>query len=392
MLWMFKRSAPLLLGLLLSAAPARADEQVCDQVGENLPAAPAAEVGISAELLGNLLQDFDTAGHDIRSLLVLRDCRLVLERYRRDLDRDHHHAIYSVTKSLTATLVGILQHQGKLGSLDQPIAALVPRPDGMPQASWERAQQISLRNAMQMASGIEYKHDPSGHPIYQLRIDRLMVALRPPITAKPGTHFQYSDGDATFTGAAVAAAAGMPLYDAAKQLLFTPLKMRSHDWLYADMAGRYPGGWGLRLRPMDMLKLGQLYLQDCVWNGQRLCDSAFLKAAWEPSHASKAYGLHWWRDSRDGQAYFAGRGFKGQLLLVFPAQRTVVAMTAVIPPRDINKIEGQVAHTVMEMPGAYRATLRSGIGPSQARLERLQAAGFNGETRRSVTAQDTPVK
>jgi len=391
---MTRRIGALLFALLLVASAAQANDQQCDQVGENLPAATAAEVGVSAELLANLLDDFDAAGHDIRSLLVLRDCRLVLERYRRDLDRDHHHAVYSVTKSLTATLVGILQHQGKLdsGALDQPIAALIPKPGSMPQSSWDKAQQISLRNAMQMASGIEYKHDPSGHPIYQLRIDRLMVALRPPITAKPGTHFQYSDGDATLTGAVVAAAAGMPLYDAAKKLLFAPLNMRSHDWLYVDMAGRYPGGWGLRLRPMDMLKLGQLYLQDCVWNSLRLCDSAFLKAAWEPSAASKAYGLHWWRDSRDGQPYFAGRGFKGQLLLVFPAQRTVVAMTAVIPPRDINKVEGQIAHTVMEMPGAYRATLRSGVGPSQSRLERLQAAGFNGETRRSVTSQDTPLK
>ena len=60
------------------------------------------------------------------------------------------------------------------------------------------------------------------------------------------------------------------------------MQMSNHDWGFVDRAGRYPGGWGLRLRPMDMAKVGQLYLQRGDWNGRRIFDANFVDLAWEP--------------------------------------------------------------------------------------------------------------
>lgn len=380
-----KREATLLAALLSLLFAAGTVQAACrDPVSADLPVAPAAEAGVSAERIVRLLESLDEARHDIRSLLILRDCRLVLERYRADLDREFNHAVYSVTKSVTATLVGILRHQERIGSLDTPVADLVPRPSGISDANWDKARQISLRNAMQMASGIEYTHDPTGHPIYSQSVDRVMVALRPALVHRPGTHFQYSDGDATLSGAVVAARAGTSLHEAARMLLFDPLQMRRHEWPYVDLAGRYPGGWGLRLRPMDMAKFGQLYLQHCVWNGIRLCNGTFIAEAWA-SGVSKSYGLHWWLAQRSGVSYYAARGFKGQLVLVFPQQDAVVTMTALLPNADVARIEGQLVDAVVGMTGGTQAA-----PAAQARLTELQAAGFRGQPSRAATSQDLP--
>jgi CubicO group peptidase (beta-lactamase class C family) len=165
------------------------------------------EAGLSVGVLLKLNKALDDGTHDIRSLLIVRDCKLVFERYREGIGREHNHTIYSVTKSVAATLVGALLQQGKLRSVDVPIAEVVSKPRWLRESDWKKAERITLKNVMQMSSGLTYKHDQVNNPIYSLSADRLAVALSPELVADPGTRFQYSDGDVSMTGAAVAAAA-----------------------------------------------------------------------------------------------------------------------------------------------------------------------------------------
>ena len=65
----------------------------------------------------------------------------------------------------------------------------------------------------------------------------------------PASAYNYSDGDASIAGAAVAAAAGTDLLSYANQVLFTPLGFKNVEWWFQDKAGRYRGGWGLRCEP-----------------------------------------------------------------------------------------------------------------------------------------------
>jgi CubicO group peptidase (beta-lactamase class C family) len=129
----------------------------------------------------------------------------------------------------------------------------------------------------------------------------------------------------------VAAAAAKDLLSYGSEVLFKPLGFKNVEWWFRDKAGRYPGGWGLRLRAVDMAKLGQLYLQNGRWQGKTIIDADFVRDAWRPSPAASHYGLFWWRwareDPRIGPVHFAN-GVKGQRVYVVPKHGIVIASSA----------------------------------------------------------------
>jgi CubicO group peptidase (beta-lactamase class C family) len=386
---LFTWAAAASLSCFSYAAPAQSRDSQCRQpIAKDFPSAAPASVGASAHVIARLSDALDAGKFDIRSLLILRHCTLIFERYKDGVDREHNHAVYSVTKSISATLVGALMHQGKLQNLDAPLAELIPKPLRFPPQDWDKATRITLRHAMTMASGLAYKHDSSNHLIYG-EADRLEVALKPDFAAEPGTRFNYSDADATLTGAVIAARAGKDLYRTAKEILFEPLQMANHDWWFVDRAGRYPGGWGLRLRPMDMAKLGQLYLQQGEWNGRRIFAAEFPAQVWQPG-PSPSYGLHWWiatnARAKVNPLYYA-LGKKGQFIYLIPNFGIMAVMTSSLPDKEIAPAGDAVVIALRAMVEPQGAALDQAAA---ARLDAIQRAGFKGETRVYQAEQDKP--
>lgn len=378
-----------IFSFLSHVGPVGANDGRCrEPVGKDLSSASPVDVGLPSEQLLKLNQVLDVGKHDVRSLLIVRDCKIVFERYKVGIGREHNHTIYSVTKSITATLVGALLNQGKLRTIEAPISELVSKPWSYPEHNWKKTQRITLKNAMQMSSGLTYKHDPAGHPIYAER-DRFAFALSPEFIAEPGTRFNYSDGDASITGAVVAAAADNDLYRFGREVLFDPLQMSNYAWWFRDQTGRYPGGWGLRLRPIDMAKVGQLYLQNGEWNGRRIFDANFRGLALAPG-ASKVYGLHWWIGSAPeakGTSYYFAMGAKGQRIFVFPGLRVVAVLTASLPSVEERAVHGLIVGT---LANAFAAGPDADASASLASLAEVQKRGFNGETRIPQRDQDIP--
>ena len=289
--------------------------------------------------------------YDIHALLVLRGCTLIYESYGKGWSRDRSHDTYSVTKSVVSTLVGALLSQGKLNSIVAPISELVPRDWIVSEDSYQRARRIKLQNVMQMTSGLEYRHNPREHPIYARNIDRLNFALAAKFVVEPGIRFNYSDGDAAIEGAAIAAVAGEGLDRFAKTALFEPLDMINTSWPLADAAGRVPAGWALRLRPMDMLKLGRLYLQRGAWNGKRVFDTDYPALAWRPGVAPD-YGLNWWIGAAaeaKGTPYVFADGFRGQKIYVFPTLDLVAALTANVTGEEGNRLHRLLVAALAEI-------------------------------------------
>lgn len=380
------RMASLALVLLVFVSAAQAADGACDTpVGKDFTSAPPSQVALSATRLDGMLDSLDESKLEVRALLVLRDCKLSLERYKDGLSRQYNHSMWSVTKSFSSTLVGALLYQGKLKSVDLPIADLVPQPSRLNDKDWDKAKEISLKNVMQMSSGLNYKHDPCCHPIYDPLNDRLAFALSPSFVASPGTRFNYSDADVSMTGAVIAAVAGNDLLSFGKATLFEPLQMSNYDWMFRDRAGRYPGGWGLRVRPMDMLKLGQLYVQQGEWNGKRIFDASYVQDATQPG-PNKSYALHWWIGDAKfaGTPYFYASGFKGQRIFVFPAWHLVVALVASVD--DERTLVGIVVRGVIDAV-AKGADADSG---SDAVLKKKEAVGFHGSIQAKQANQDAP--
>jgi hypothetical protein len=165
--------------------------------------------------------------------------------------------------------------------------------------------------------------------------------LAHPVPFKPGTHFLYNTPATYMLSAVVQKRTGQTLLDYLRPRLFAPLGIEGATW-DASAEGVTIGGYGLRARTEDVAKLGQLYLQNGVWNGRRIlpagwADSATARQTSNGSNPAsdwdQGYGYQFWR-SRHGS--YRGDGAFGQYVLVLPEQDAVVAITGGV--RDMQAV------------------------------------------------------
>src|SRR5262249_41758437 len=127
--------------------------------------------------------------------------------------------------------------------------------------------------------------------------NRVVVAVERPILK---TGFQYNDSTPTLAGAALQYAVKTTSLEFAEKTVFGQMGFRNYEWLHQDASGFDNAGYGLRLRPIDMLKFGQLFADGGMWRGRRLVSQAWIDrsfAAWNrssPTLAKPDYGWFWW--------------------------------------------------------------------------------------------------
>ena len=145
---------------------------------------------------------------DVRSLLVVKDGQLIFERYGSGLSRDYNYELYSVTKTVTSLLTGILVGEGKLSASEKVAPRIASARPEFKEALADK-QNIELRHLLSMSSGLYYKTTEGTDPLYYLAPDRLKVALGTEANP-PETRFDYTDVNPVLAGATVSAAAGEP--------------------------------------------------------------------------------------------------------------------------------------------------------------------------------------
>ena len=252
------------------------------------------------------------------SLLIARHGEIVFERCYRDSGAADLHCAHSVTKSFISTLVGILAGEGLL-SLDAHVSSLV---DASVFGADPTKAAITVRHLLTMSSGL-YGHgwwdidelESRGAPV-------LEGALEAPLVAPPGWGFLYNNGASHVLSAVIAAAAGRPTDQVAADRLFGPLDVERWSWP-TDPQGHHWGCGSLELTARDLLKLGQLYLNGGLWNGDQVVDESYVHTATSPLTEGGlpercGYGLLWWvADRASPRHYFAG-GYGGQYIMVVP--------------------------------------------------------------------------
>jgi CubicO group peptidase (beta-lactamase class C family) len=245
----------------------------------------------------------------VTSVLVARHGRLVFERYYGIKPTDRV-PVFSITKSVVSALVGIALADGRLRSVNERLAEVVPGAD----------PRIRLRHLLSMSAGYgrQLNYGPTDAPT---------LANRPLVSA-PGTTFGYDSGSSDLLAAVVASVTGMPAAEYARQRLFKPLGVNDVAW-----PGSH-GGSGIVMHPRDLLAFGQLYLDGGTWHGQRVVPSSWVRTSTSPHIAvppvqgvTNAYGYDWWIET-GGRRFFAAHGYLGQVLAVFPSLDEVVVVTS----------------------------------------------------------------
>nr|WP_141661802.1 serine hydrolase [Burkholderia ambifaria] len=295
-----------------------------------IAAAAPEDVGVDSRMLVDLSRWIREQKLDVYSLLVVKDGKLIFERYGANASRDSTYELYSVTKAVTSLVAGILIDRGAV-HLDEPVAARLAawRPDLGGALADKRG--IALKHVLSMSSGLHYDFSPKDDPIYYTAPDRLKLAASAAPKVAPGTAFEYTDVNPILASAMLSAAAGEPVERYAQTHLFAPLDMKRAAWERADRTGLVSAGWGLRLRAIDMAKIGMLVLDGGRWQGRQVVPQAWIAQMTSP-RVSPHFGYYWWINNIvDSEPEFDAMGFKGQFITVLPKRNTVVVMTGVLP-------------------------------------------------------------
>ena len=325
------RSARIALSLQFVAAGAALAATAVPEAG--IEAASPESVGVDSAQLVRLSEWLRKDKLDVRSLLIIKDGKLIFERYSDGLSRDHNYELYSVTKTITALTFGVLAGEGKIATSDR-VAPLITKTHPEFKEALADKQGIELGHLMSMSSGLLYKQVEGSDPLYFQAPDRLKVALTTVPRIPPATLFEYTDANPVLVGAAIASAAGQREDRYAEDHLFKPLGMKNYRWTGADKTDTVSGGWGLRLRAIDMAKVGMLMLNDGKWQGKQVVPAAWIRQMATPSPKATAqdYGYYTWINHVvESEPEFGAMGFKGQFITVLPKERTVVVMTGILP-------------------------------------------------------------
>jgi CubicO group peptidase (beta-lactamase class C family) len=262
------------------------------------------------------------------------------------------HDIQSITKSVVALLVGAAVDRGIIKDVDVPLLSLFP--EYVDLASPQR-DRITLRALLTMRAGLEWPVRPylSMARKVDAASDPYRLVLEQPMAAEPGQKWRYNNGAAELIGGALQKATRRPLDEFAKDVLLDPLGIA--DWEWGRMASGNPGAsWGLRLRPRDLAKIGQLILDKGSWHGRQIVSADWIAAMTSPQVVMPkfSYAYLWWRDqlSIDGRslALVRGSGWGGQCLNIIPDLALVVVVTAGVYDFEGGGPQNMACDTVMD--------------------------------------------
>jgi CubicO group peptidase (beta-lactamase class C family) len=192
----------------------------------------------------------------------------------------------------------------------------------------------------------------------------------------------YTDLNCSLLNGIVHYRSGKTVLEFANEHLFSRMGFRNQEWMGQDASGIDLGGYGVRLRPIDMLKFGQLYLQRGLWDGQRLLDAAWIDKAYasqiSPRHALRTfysgYGNYWWHGRHRGAPKnIMASGWKGQRISVFPDRRLVVTLTGVVESGESTFYEQLISeHVLYALRGESLKDDAEAFGQLQAALGRMR--------------------
>lgn len=294
----------------------------------SLPRSTPEAQGIPSEMVRSFIEAADDQIDTLHSFMLLRHGHVVAEAWWAPESAEKPHVMWSLSKSFTATAIGLAAEEGKL-DIDDPVLKFFP--EEAPDEESENLKAMRVRDLLTMSSGheIEPKFDLAAGP-------SVKDFLAHPVTHEPGTYFRYNTPGSYTLSAIITKATGQSVLDYLKPRLFDPLGITNPQW-GSTAEGHSFGGYGLFIRTEDIAKFGQLYLQKGQWKDKQILTEAWVEAATRKQVDNKnapsgrtadwqqGYGFQFWRCQHNA---YRGDGRDGQICLVMPEQDAVIAITA----------------------------------------------------------------
>ncbi|MBU0557294.1 MAG: beta-lactamase family protein [Alphaproteobacteria bacterium] len=286
------------------------------------------------------------------ALLVMKDGKIVYERYLNNSNADTRFMGWSMTKSFTSVLVGIALAEGRIKSLDDRIETYLPELKG---GGYEGT---TIRQILQMRSGVDYeeRYDFANPGIAATNhIDALVKNVArfadPARTVKrlhkPGEVFQYKTIDTAVLGWLVERVSGSTIAAYMTEHLWEPLGAERDGFFIMDGppgVGREFNGAGYNATLRDYARFGLMMMNQGQANGHQIISPEWVALSTKPTEpgqpgpggAESGYGMQWWTF---GKGAYAALGLQGQYIYVDPTTRTVVVKMSHFPPADMTASE-----------------------------------------------------
>ena len=266
---------------------------------------------------------------ELHSLVVVKDGAVVTEGWWAPYTPERQHLLYSLSKSFTSTALGFAVAEG-LVDLDATVLSYFPELDA--DVTDERARSIRVRHVAAMASG--HRTDVVAQAMADETGDVLRGFLRLPPEEEPGSLFTYNQPCTFALSAVVQRVSGGTLTEFLRPRLLDPLGIGETGWI-TEERGREIGWSGFHVPTEAIAKLGLLYLQEGVYDGQRLLPAEWVAEATR-THVVPADGNPDWTVGYGFQFWMARHGYRGdgaygQFCLVLPEAGAVVAITSQSP-------------------------------------------------------------
>jgi CubicO group peptidase (beta-lactamase class C family) len=323
------------VGLLAAGPSPAAAATSCREPGpgETWQRVTPQEAGMDAAALQDAI-DYGTGNASLAIRVYRNGCRVGADRLA-PVNEVLPFESWSLAKSVTSLIFGRAMTLGLI-SPEDPLGSLVPEAD-------LAHGRITLRDLLTATSGLHW----NGFRDYNIFMpNRLQEALTVPIAHQPGTYWEYSQSGPALVAEATARAVGTDFQAFAQAELFGKLGIGPGSWSWArDGTGHTQGFFGLRMRPDDYARLGELMRRDGVWRGERLLSPRYVRLALRPSPQNGCHGFLIWLNASKpcvgprildrpvGDGYrspglphdaFQYAGLMGQLVTVFPTQGVVV--------------------------------------------------------------------
>lgn len=333
-------------------------------INDSLSCESLDEVGIDALQVTDFIKTIKSGNlGDIHSILIYRKGKLALEEYFalegkisgsfvNETFRKKTHQLSSVTKGILSLVTGIAIEHDDIPGVSEPIYTYLPRYSN---SFSDEKKHIQIKHLLTMTSGWDWnqfnyswndKRNDAAN-MYKCQ-DVVKYVLERPISAKPGTKFNYTNGEPTVLGVILRNAGNMEVDKYTESHLLNPLGITEYQW------SRYPDGsletdGGLKLCSRDLLKAGILMLNNGKWHGNQIISENWVSESTKPRiklSENRGYGYYWnemsyeFRGRTETAVFIPGDG--GQFLAIFPSSDMVIIFTAGIYDKDPAKMYWEI--------------------------------------------------
>jgi CubicO group peptidase (beta-lactamase class C family) len=261
-----------------------------------------------------------------RSVIVIYKDKIIAEKYDTGFNKNSKILGWSMTKSITATLYGVLQKQGKID---------INKPAPITEWAKDERSKITIANLLNMNSGLEWEEDYNKisdvTQMLFLDADMSKSQIDKPLAGKTNATWNYSSGTTNLLSGILRKQ--FKTHQEYLDFWYSDLidKIGMHSMLVeTDMTGNYVGSSYSWATTRDWSKFGLLYLHKGNWNGEQILDESWVRFVAKQTNTSNGkYGAHFWLNAGGKfpdvpKDMFYCSGYQGQMVAIFPSHDLVI--------------------------------------------------------------------